>query len=258
MRTKNTECKNCHQRVKGNYCSHCGQSTDTHEINMAYIFHEIQHGVLHVDKGIFYTIKELFRRPGNTIREYMDGKRVKHFKPFAFVFILATLYALLAGISHSGTFLDGIDISVANTGNAESQSKGHLILKVFSWARSHYAYTTILILPFFALASYWLFRKSRRNYFQHLVLNAYVTGQRTLIYLLAIPLYYIFTSSESHEVIGEVKFLAGLLLTFWAYYQFFDTLKPYKRILFTLLTYLLVLVFLLSIIILTAVLLEVF
>jgi len=77
-------CKNCNNLYDGNYCNHCGQSANTHEINFKSILHEVQHSLLHIDKGILYTTKELLLRPGKTISDYLNGKRVKHFKPFAF------------------------------------------------------------------------------------------------------------------------------------------------------------------------------
>lgn len=67
-----TTCKNCNHNFKGNFCNNCGQTANTHEINFTSILHEIQHGIFHIDKGILYTSKELFRRPGHTIREYLD------------------------------------------------------------------------------------------------------------------------------------------------------------------------------------------
>ncbi len=80
-----TKCKNCNHDLKGNFCNNCGQTKETHEINFKSILHEIQHSIFHIDKGILYTTKELFIRPGLTIREYLHGKRVKHFKPFAYI-----------------------------------------------------------------------------------------------------------------------------------------------------------------------------
>lgn len=87
-------CKNCQSELNGNFCSFCGQKADTHRINFKFLLHEIQHGVFHVDKGILFTLKELFTRPGKMINGYLQGKRVSHFKPVALVFILGTLVFL--------------------------------------------------------------------------------------------------------------------------------------------------------------------
>ncbi|MBC8155688.1 MAG: DUF3667 domain-containing protein [Bacteroidetes bacterium] len=76
-------CQNCNSELNGNFCSHCGQSSNTHRLNFHFLWHDIQHGLLHIDKGILYTTKELFTRPGHSIREFLLGKRVKHFKPIS-------------------------------------------------------------------------------------------------------------------------------------------------------------------------------
>jgi hypothetical protein len=78
----NITCKNCHQTYTGNYCNNCGQPADTHKINIHYLWHDIQHGLFHFDKGVTYTAKQLFTRPGHSIREFIEGKRVKHIKQY--------------------------------------------------------------------------------------------------------------------------------------------------------------------------------
>ena len=101
-----THCKNCNHHLKGNFCSNCGQSANTHDINFGSIVHEIQHSVFHIDKGILYTTQQLFIRPGHTIREYIEGKRVKHFKPVAYILILSAIYTLIANVTHKTAYLE--------------------------------------------------------------------------------------------------------------------------------------------------------
>ena len=93
-------CKNCGHIFSGQFCNNCGQSAATHKLNLHFIWHDIQHGLLHFDKGILYTAKKLFTKPGKSIREFIEGKRVKHFKPISLVIILATLYGVLRHLFH--------------------------------------------------------------------------------------------------------------------------------------------------------------
>lgn len=90
-----TICKNCNNQFEGNFCNNCGQAANTHKLNMHFIWHDLKHGLFHFDNGIFYTIAQLLTKPGYTIREIIDGKRVKHFKPLSFIVVLATVYGLL-------------------------------------------------------------------------------------------------------------------------------------------------------------------
>lgn len=85
-------CENRHHVFKGNYCNNCGQPAETHKINMHFLWHDIQHGLLHFDKGILYYLKQLFTRPGHSVREFIKGKKGKHFKPLSLVVFLAALY----------------------------------------------------------------------------------------------------------------------------------------------------------------------
>ena len=89
----NIICKNCNYNFKGKYCNNCGQTADTHRLDFHYLWHQFKHGLLHFDDGILYSGIELFTRPGHSIREFVNGKRVGY---FSFV----TLLLLILGISH--------------------------------------------------------------------------------------------------------------------------------------------------------------
>src|SRR5208283_4811746 len=104
-------CLNCHHTLTGKYCSYCGQSAATHKINVHFLWHDIQHGLLHIDKGILYTTKELFTRPGHSIREFIEGKRVRHFKPISLVLVLAGIYGLLYHFFKINMFSHVIEIT---------------------------------------------------------------------------------------------------------------------------------------------------
>jgi hypothetical protein len=233
-----TVCKNCKNLFEGNFCNNCGQTANTHDINFKSILHEIQHSIFHIDKGILYTTRELFQRPGQTIREYLKGKRVKHFKPFAYIFILSTIYAVLTKAAKKSTFLTEFLIGF-NNGTTDEKSRSDLdfLGEAVLWMSNHYAYTTLLLLPIISLASYLCFRKTRYNYFQHLILNSFVAGQRTIVYLVILPFTYFITDKGVNETIETSKVYLGICLTIWSYYQFFQTTKPFKKVLLTILTY---------------------
>ena len=233
-----TNCKNCNCSFEGNFCNNCGQTANTHEINFKSILHEIQHSILHIDKGIFYTTNELFRRPGQTIREYLHGKRIKHFKPFSYILILSTVYALLTKISHKSPFLSNfLDGFYQGINGNKSKSALGFVGETVQWMSGHYAYTTLLIIPVISFASYICFFRAKYNYFQHLILNSFVAGQRTAFFLIILPFTYFVTDKGVNETIDIVKITIGICLTFWTYYQFFNSTKPIKKLFLTILTY---------------------
>lgn len=249
----NIICKNCNHSFEGNFCNNCGQTADTHEINFSSVVHEIQHSILHIDKGILYTTKEMLSKPGQTIRDYINGKRVKHFRPFAYIFVLSTIYAILTKLSHKSTFLNDF-LEGFYQGATDQKSKNSLVSvgEAVQWMLNHYAYTTLMIIPIISFASYLCFYKTKHNYFQHLVLNSFIAGQRTAIFLLILPFTYFITDKEINDSIDTMKVYLGILLTFWSYYQFFDAVKPVKKLLLTLLTYIIMIVLIALIIILFA------
>jgi hypothetical protein len=231
-------CKNCNQKVDGNFCSSCGQSAHTHDINFHYVVHEIQHGIAHVDKGFFFTIKELFSRPGDTIREYIEGKRVKHFKPLAFLLIVSTIYAF---VSHTLDSNPVIESALKGYNDAGKQAGNSYLF--IDWLIGHYAYTSLLLIPISSASSYLVFRKARYNYFQHLVLNAFADGQKTVFYIACVFITYLINKNKPSYTLGSIQLVVGLMLTFWLYFQFFGTIKPTHRALLILINYALSLLF---------------
>jgi len=156
-------CKNCKQNFKGKFCNNCGQSAETHDINTHFLWHDIQHGLLHFDNGIFYTIKQLFTRPGYSIKEFIEGQRVKHFKPVSLVIVLAGIYGF---VIHYFNIADLIVVKMDDTSGKVIDSE-----KVVNWISSHYAFTTLLLLPITSLATYLAFKKEKYNYIQHFVIR---------------------------------------------------------------------------------------
>lgn len=152
---------------------------------------------------ILYTTKELFTRPGHTIRDYLNGKGVKHFKPFAYVFILLATYAVLTAISGKSSmfsdFLAGVNNSISE--NPDDKSS-FLLVDVIQWMVNHYAYAVLFLIPIISFASYLCFFRAKCNYFQHLILNSYIVGQRTVVYLILLPFIYPITNQNLSDGIA--------------------------------------------------------
>lgn len=208
-------CKNCTTEYSGNFCSNCGQSADTHPINFHYLWHDIQHGIFHFDKGLFFTIKELFKRPGETIREFIDGKRVSHFKPIAMVFLLGSIYGLLYHY---------FDIDTSGDLPKDMDNESALLLNnINNWISSHYALSTILMIPFASIASYWAFYSKEYNLVEHLILNSFITGQKLVVSFLLFPFVYMTSKTPAIFNVLGITMLIDFLLTAWTYNQFFNT-----------------------------------
>lgn len=171
-------CKNCGQEAEGNYCSHCGQSTGVGKLTASGFFRELFDNTFQLNRGLFFTMRELLLRPGSSMREYLAGKRKSHIKPVAFVLALSTLYFLASRITGVNTLLDDAAVGFTNA------SADFPIPLAIDWFIENYAYTTLLLLPFFSLLTRLTFFRSKTTYIEHLALNTYITGEQTAIYLL--------------------------------------------------------------------------
>ena len=48
-----------------------------------------------MDRGVLYTLKELMLRPGQLIRDYIEGRRAHHVKPLLLVMMVTALVTLV-------------------------------------------------------------------------------------------------------------------------------------------------------------------
>jgi len=223
-----TYCQNCNTALQGKYCSNCGQSSETHKIDGHYLWHDVQHGLLHFDKGILFTTKELFTRPGNSIREFLEGKRAKHFQPISLVLVLAGIYGLLFHFFKINMF----ENYVVASGSGERV--GHIneaIEKMSEWIGQHYSILALLQIPIFTIGTYLCFRKSGYSFVEHLILNTFLIGQRLILHIITFPLYYISNGTPMLTSVDRIINLIGYALAIWTLIQLFKNQS--KRILRT-------------------------
>lgn len=211
------KCLNCEQVVKENYCSNCGQESGTHRYSLQHFFvHDFVHGIFHFDNGFFYTIKELFTRPGHSVREFINGKRTKHFNYFATVIILLTITYFLS---------KWIKIDLTEVFNKQSVSGLTKVTKDYS------KITTFIVIPINALLSYLIFRKSKLNYTENLVMNIFLlSGMITF----RVFLYFCMILTGDVEIVRIIN----LIVTFFVFiyiaiffYQYFSAYNYNKVIL---------------------------
>src|SRR6478735_4061121 len=88
-------CKNCGEKVIGNYCSHCGQKILEERISFHYIWHEALHFFTHFEKGFLFTSWSMLVKPGRVVTDFVKGKRKIYQPPVSFFLIWITMYLLL-------------------------------------------------------------------------------------------------------------------------------------------------------------------
>ena len=163
-------CKNCNIEVNSKFCPDCGQPSNLKRINGHYIIHEIEH-ILHFERGILYTIRELVINPGQNIRNYLSENRSRLVKPIIFIVVTSLIYSLSINFFHNE---DGY---VKFEGGKQNTP-----VKIFKWIQEHYGYSNIIMGLFI---TFWLklfFRKHRYNIFEILILLCFVMGIGMLIF----------------------------------------------------------------------------
>lgn len=95
-----TVCLNCGATLVGAYCHQCGQTGHIHRTLSAW-WHDLAHGVLHLDGKVWRTLPLLAWRPGQLTRRYIEGERAKFVSPMAIflfsVFLMFAAFSLIGG-----------------------------------------------------------------------------------------------------------------------------------------------------------------
>ncbi len=223
-------CRNCNSKTNGNFCSNCGQSTDTHRISWHFLWHDIQHGLLHVDKGILFSAKELFTRPGHSIREFLSGKRVKHFKPISLVIVLAGIYGFMSHFFHVNLISNNFEVK--GSGEAVDRVRDSLE-KMSEWVSNHYSLLVLLQIPIFSLGTYICFKKTGYNFIEHFIINAFVASQNLILHIVTFPLFYAFNHSPHLKTTARIADIIGYGIAFFTVMQLFNGFSYFQRILRT-------------------------
>lgn len=201
-------CLNCGNLFSGHFCNACGQDAHTGRIDRHFVYHELQHALFHIDKGILYTLRMLFAAPGRTIRSFIGGQRVRHFKPLMFLVVTTGLYAF---VNH---FFKHLVIVTRPTGSRAADNSVQLVNE---YLIEYYEWFVLLQLPLIAGMYYLFFRKYGTNFVEQLVVCAYVTGMRTLLGILILPLNaYLPAAGYVLESAMPVA------LFIWTYLQFYN------------------------------------
>lgn len=222
-------CLNCAHTYTGRYCSHCGQRADTHPVNWHYLWHEIPHSIWHLDRGMLFTVKELLTRPGHTIREFLEGKRVNHYRPLALLLFLGTIYIFTyKGLGVNLTKM-GVEAGQNLYGKPKVNASAHVQAEVTQFQDNvmHFiedkqTYMMILMIPFLAFGYWLLFRRRGYNYPEFVVTQTFIANFNLLSSTLTIGLFWMLgVSDETFRTIMGFSIIVPIAYSTLTYYQFF-------------------------------------
>lgn len=193
-------CLNCGTRFDDGqrFCGACGQRTDiAPRMTLRDIGHDLAHAITHADHSIFALVRALLTRPGTVSREYTEGKRKRHFGPFAFLLItvgLASAIILVSGVQWFTSYEHGY---------AANLLQRHVNLLI------------LIQMPIQALFCAVLFKGQRRTFAEHLVLAAYTSGFHSLFLgVIETPAFALTNAAAPDPVLAAAFF--GLWLLYFA------------------------------------------
>lgn len=212
-------CLNCDHELQGNFCTHCGQSAKTHRFTLNHVFtQDFLRVILFIHKGFFFTIKELFTRPGHSAREYINGKRVSHLNYFTLLVIVLLVFSLIEQITPFH-FTELID---------EKNELFEIIDKVL---REYPKFVYIGIIPVYAVFSYLFFKKVKQNYAENFVLNSFRVSAIITMNILFLSFASIVRDITIIRKADALLAWIGAGYGTWFYYQYYSPFYKNKLML---------------------------
>jgi hypothetical protein len=214
--TKTTKCLNCGNEFEGNFCPECGQDAKTGRFTMHFVFENLLAAFISKDGGIWFTLKNLFTRPGAMIVEILQGKRRRYFSPFPMLFFVLTVYILLYTFTGSRGDIQTMEqkimeseVAIDNEVDEKTQNAltnvneiKRLVGKGLKMYYTHYTAVTMLTIPFFLFVTrLWYGKNNRKRYYraEYLVAITYSMVMVVLYRCLSSLVYLI-----SHDVSDDM------------------------------------------------------
>jgi hypothetical protein len=238
-------CANCEHAFDSKFCPACGQKADIHRVKIKTVVHDFLHAFTHADKGFLLLVKELVTKPGIVAREFMEGRRKRYFNPLSFLVITSAVFAY---IDDTTGYMEALTGGSQGTDSARVSPQ---MREVFEIVRtSGKTLTLFLIAPLFALLSWLFFIRSKYNYAENFVLNAFLFGEAMIFRIVFfIPVHVIFPEYTARITwfFYEPVFLLYMIVAFRQFYRqnlFLTIIKAiFIRVLFVVLFWFLILGF---------------
>lgn len=184
MDTDTLICKNCGNQFHGSFCNQCGQKQITERYTVKHIIN-VAFSSFDLHRGVLFTAKSLFVDPGKVINDYLGGKTKCYYNPISYLLIIASVYAIL--MVWFNAFDDNLENMNDVLGMEQKQTQLQSIINLY--IKRYISFISILILPFYSIASKWIFKKHKLNYAEHLIINSYAIAQYLLIFTILLIIF---------------------------------------------------------------------
>ncbi|MCY4419365.1 MAG: DUF3667 domain-containing protein [Cytophagales bacterium] len=218
-------CKNCQSSFEGNFCPECGQSATVKRFSFGYFAIESVYSSLDLERGQGMGILLLLQRPGSSIRNYIQGKRMRLFAPAKFLLLVGAIVTIL--VLRHNPFL------VIEEDNMEMQSKIKELFPIISawyfryfdgfwhFANEFVTLTNIISIPVFSLFSFILFSYTKFNYTENLIMNMYIICMQLLAVVPFLGILEVPFLMPYKDVILAFYTLLTVCYNIWVYVTLF-------------------------------------
>jgi hypothetical protein len=194
-------CANCGGAHVAAFCAECGQRTHSGRFELRRLAATAADEILRFDRGLLLTAVDLTRRPGAMLHEYLSGRTRPWTDPLKYLLIMvafATLTYTWSGIFRlllPATTPDGGELSASQTMVLETFTRYFNVILAFG-------------VPFMAIGSRLVFRRSGFNMAEHLIVNLYAYGHICLLSVAFLPLFLLGGSAEFYVITYSVGMMA--------------------------------------------------
>ncbi|MEP4946405.1 MAG: DUF3667 domain-containing protein [Flavobacteriaceae bacterium] len=181
-------------------------------LSLKNVFQDLSFQVFNFDNTFLKTFRHLIIRPADVVNSYIEGTRKKYMNPISYFAIGITLSGIMF------FFLRNVyHVNLTNSSFTDKQPAN------MEFVFDYQGLLSYLIMPIYALMTWLLFLdKKKLNYTEHLVTNAYITGQTSLTQvLICIPLFGIF--DLEYDIFNWAFLVLVVAYQFYVLYKIHET-----------------------------------
>lgn len=159
-------------------------------INMRSIWQGILE-IFNLERGLIQSTITLTKHPGQAIRQYVLEDRSRLMPPFRYLLFMVAIatFITLQYFDANPQWMGNLNAEL-NQNTAKNDPITKAYLEKTNYLFYHYFNLFILAtVPVAAMVTLWFFRR-RFNYAEHLVVNSYIMGYLTFVYIAFSPMLF--------------------------------------------------------------------
>ncbi|WP_350287675.1 DUF3667 domain-containing protein [uncultured Croceitalea sp.] len=205
-------CKTCGNSLRSDfgYCPSCGAKIIKNRLTLKNVWEDLSFQVFNLDNTFLKTFKHLFTKPEIVIEGFIHGARKKYMNPISYFAIAITLSGLMFFVLRN---IYDVNLMQNSFSNVKTPN--------MSFIFDYQGLLSYLLMPVYALMTWVLFLdKPILNFTEHLVANAYITGQVSFVQvLICIPLFGFF--DIRYDLFNWCFLLFSVVFQFYAFKRIF-------------------------------------